>query len=139
MNWGHKVTPEGVIFESKDRAKSYADLYDKDLVEAESGWLAKNRATNAPPMPTKDGDVVVYHLHQMYRVRGGLLQPEREVESSSGRGRCPYATSVFRDTWREDFLARRVVAFSVPCSSRSACNQSARSRPCSHPRARNRS
>src|SRR5947207_1925167 len=52
----------------KDRAKRYADLYDKDLVEDRGGWLAKNRPTQFGPMPTKDGDVVIFHLHQRYQV-----------------------------------------------------------------------
>lgn len=61
----HEVTSEGVTFRSKDRAKMYADSYDKDLVETSGGWLAKNRATKSQPIPTKEGDVVVCHLHQM--------------------------------------------------------------------------
>jgi hypothetical protein len=80
----HETTPEGVIFKSKDRAKTYADLYDKDLVEVNGDWLAKNRVANTPPMPTKDGDVVVYHLHQMYRVWAatwdGAQGPDPNVE-----------------------------------------------------------
>ena len=63
-----KVTGRGVIFDTKDRAKKYADMYDKDLVEVADGWLAKNRTNSAQPMPTKEGDVVIFHLHQLYRV-----------------------------------------------------------------------
>lgn len=68
MPTDHQVTAEGVWFASKGRAKRYADAYDKDVVESNGGWLAKNRTTQFGPMPTKDGDVVLYHLHQMYQV-----------------------------------------------------------------------
>lgn len=80
----HEVTSEGVTFRSKDRAKIYADSYDKDLVETNSGWLAKNRVTKSQPIPTKEGDVVIFHLHQMYRVWvttwDGAQGPDPNVE-----------------------------------------------------------
>jgi hypothetical protein len=39
MPTDHQVTGDGVWFESKDRAKMYADAYGKDLVEAKAvGW-----------------------------------------------------------------------------------------------------
>jgi hypothetical protein len=55
MPTDHQVTGEGVWFGSRDGAKIYADAYDKDPVESDGGWLAKNRATQFGPMPTKDG------------------------------------------------------------------------------------
>lgn len=39
---------EGVFFNSRERAESFAQGYDKDLVRVDgqvSGWLAKNRPT----------------------------------------------------------------------------------------------
>ena len=68
MHKDHDVTAEGVWFASKDRAKRYADVHDKDVVESNAGWLAKNRTTEFGPMPTKDGDVVLFHVHQKYQV-----------------------------------------------------------------------
>ena len=83
----HRVTPDGVIFESRDHAKTYAGLYDKDLVEVQDGWLAKNRATNSAPMPTKDGDVVVHHRHQLYQVWvatwDGAQSPDPNVQPNT--------------------------------------------------------
>jgi hypothetical protein len=84
MPTDHQVSGEGVWFESKDRAKLYADAYDKDLVESNGGWLAKNRTTQFGPMPTKDGDVVIFHLPQMFRVWtatwNGAQGPDPNVE-----------------------------------------------------------
>ena len=65
---GRVVTGEGVLFQSKELAQKYADAYDKDLVEVDGGWLAKNRVTEHGPMPTKEGDVVIFHFHQLYRM-----------------------------------------------------------------------
>jgi hypothetical protein len=80
----HQVTAEGVWFESKDRAKLYADASDKDLVEADGGWLAKNRSTQFGRMQTKDGDVVIFHLQQKFRVWvatwDGAQGPDPNVE-----------------------------------------------------------
>ena len=56
------------MFQSKELAQKYADAYDKDLVEVDGGWLAKNRVTEHGPMPTKEGDVVIFHFHQLYRM-----------------------------------------------------------------------
>lgn len=84
MPTDHQVTGEGVWFASKDNARIYADAYDKDVVEADGGWLAKNRTTQFGPMPTKDGDVVIFHLHQMFQVWtatwNGAQGPDPNVE-----------------------------------------------------------
>jgi hypothetical protein len=65
----HQVSPQGVHFRSRDGAKSYADHWDMDLVESANGeWLAANRTMAAGPMPTKQGDTVIRHVGQMFRV-----------------------------------------------------------------------
>jgi hypothetical protein len=64
----HTATAYGVFFSTRERAKLYADAFDKDLVEQDGGWLAKNRTTTASPMPTKEGDVVILHFRQLFRV-----------------------------------------------------------------------
>ena len=68
MSLEHEVTGEGVLFQSKESAQKYADAHDKDLVEADGRWLAKNRVTEHGPMPTKEGDVVILHCRQLYLV-----------------------------------------------------------------------
>ena len=85
MGKDFNVTGDGVTFHSKDLAKIYADKHDKDLIEIDSGWLAKNRATKRGPMPTRDGDVVIYHFHQKYLVWvaswDGAQGPDPNVET----------------------------------------------------------
>jgi hypothetical protein len=87
MGRDFNVTADGVTFDSKDLAKIYADKHDKDLVEIDGGWLAKNRATRGGPMPTRDGDVVIYHFQQKYLVWvstwDGAQGPDPNVEAST--------------------------------------------------------
>ena len=64
----HEVSSDGVFFKSKENAKQYADAYDKDLREVNGLWLAANRATSSGPMPTNEGGVIIFHLHQKYVV-----------------------------------------------------------------------
>lgn len=74
---------EGVVFLSEASARNFSEQHDKDLVQIGAGWLAKNRATTPGPMPTKDGDIVVHHLHQLFRVwivtKDGSQKPDRNV------------------------------------------------------------
>lgn len=80
-----KVVPDGVLFQSERSARIYADQHDKDVVEVDGGWLARNRAcaTQKGPMPTKEGDVIVQHLNQLFRVwlitSDGAQGPDRNV------------------------------------------------------------
>ncbi len=62
------VVDEGVVYRTEQGARDFAEQHDKDAIQIGHGWLAKNRATFSGPMPTRDGDVVVLHLFQVYRV-----------------------------------------------------------------------
>jgi len=45
-----------------------AEIHDMDVVQAEGGWLAKIRAVQSGPMPTRRGDLIVRHVNQRYGI-----------------------------------------------------------------------
>lgn len=76
----------GIVFQSLKPAKIYADQHDKDLVRIDgkvSGWLAQNRTPMSGPMPITEGDVVIHHLNQLFRVwiatKDGAQEPDPNV------------------------------------------------------------
>lgn len=39
----YTTTPEGVVFKLEESARVFAEQHNKDLVQIDVGWLAKNR------------------------------------------------------------------------------------------------
>jgi hypothetical protein len=78
----------GVVFKSLESAKIFAERHDKTLVRIDgkvSGWLTQNRTPMSGPMPTIDGDVVIHHVNQLFRVwvatSNGAQEPDPNVGS----------------------------------------------------------
>jgi hypothetical protein len=87
-----EVIGDGVVFLSERSARLFADAQDKDLIKLEGGWLARNRQTNKGPMPTREGDVVVYHHNQLFRVwvvtNDGAQEPDQNIAPLDLRSRA---------------------------------------------------
>ena len=86
------VTGEGVVFTSERHARISSDQHDKDLVQIGAGWLARNRDVHPSPMPTQQGDVVVLHRHQVFRIwtvtDDGSQEPDANVAPLDVWGRA---------------------------------------------------
>jgi hypothetical protein len=75
---------DGVFKTKQKAARIFAEIHDKDVIQTDGGWLAKNRDTQSGPMPTKRGDVVVRHIDQRYDIwlvpEEGAQDPGAEIE-----------------------------------------------------------
>jgi hypothetical protein len=102
------VTAEGVVYPSETAARNGADLHDKDVVQIGAGWLAKNRLTQSGPMPTLNGDVVVLHQHQLFRVwvvtADGSQEPDPNVAPTDVWSRAEAMTAA--TNWRAETNGR---------------------------------
>src|SRR5689334_6849436 len=62
------VGDEGVVYLSKASADAAAAEHDKDVIAIGDGYLAQNRRTSKGRMTTREGDVVVHHQEQRFRL-----------------------------------------------------------------------
>jgi hypothetical protein len=91
MSDGGIARPDGVLFDSEDRARRFAESRDREVIQVAGGWLAVNRTMSPMPMPDERGRHRHSPLRAILRVwtvtSYGAQEPDPNVSPCERRNR----------------------------------------------------